>query len=455
MKRLLNIKYLRNALLCFSLGLFLCQLCQAQTQYLIEGTFTNHPFSNLFLYTYEGFEKIKVDSAFTNKEGFAQFKNIKSLDSNYELKVEHINTSLDLLPEKTAIIFSMNSIHDYQSLHFFAGKNNQSFSTFSQQKQRNSPKIEVLSMLMAKYDKGTAFYQTVAKEKSNLEKQQVDFINNLEGQAFVKKYIAWLAFLEDLDVATIKGTPQSIIEIQERFNRLKFEDKELQNSGLMHLLIINYYNLLEQKSNTETINLTTDKLVSELLVKEEILQLITKLLIKNFEDKGLLKEAEHLSLRILEENSCIVEDGLVRRLEQYRKMKVGSIAPDFKALTATSDNPILTSSDYTLIVFNAIDCNHCQMELPQLAALYPQLKDRGIEVVSISLDTDRAAYEQKKQQYDWVNYCDFKKWDSPLVQAYYVFNTPSFFLLNKDRQILLKPTSVADIRNYLNKKSIP
>jgi hypothetical protein len=38
--------------------------------------------------------------------------------------------------------------------------------------------------------------------------------------------------------------------------------------------------------------------------------------------------------------------------------------------------------------------------------------------------------------------CDFKKWLSPLVEACYVFSTPSQYLLNAKQEIILRPGSV-------------
>jgi len=38
-------------------------------------------------------------------------------------------------------------------------------------------------------------------------------------------------------------------------------------------------------------------------------------------------------------------------------------------------------------------------------------------------------------------YSDLKKWNSKIVKDYYVFATPTMFLLNNKRQIILPPSS--------------
>ena len=47
-------------------------------------------------------------------------------------------------------------------------------------------------------------------------------------------------------------------------------------------------------------------------------------------------------------------------------------------------------------------------------------------------------------------YCDYKKWDSKVAQEYYVFGTPTFYLLDNKREILLRPTSINQIDAWVD-----
>jgi hypothetical protein len=44
--------------------------------------------------------------------------------------------------------------------------------------------------------------------------------------------------------------------------------------------------------------------------------------------------------------------------------------------------------------------------------------------------------------FPFINSYDFNKWNSPIIQSYYVFGTPNMSLLNSIREILLLPNSV-------------
>jgi hypothetical protein len=68
-----------------------------------------------------------------------------------------------------------------------------------------------------------------------------------------------------------------------------------------------------------------------------------------------------------------------------------------------------------------------------------------MEFVFVSLDEDSNSFEQFANTLPFLSICDFKKWKSPIVESYYVFGTPTMFLLDNKREILLRPNSVQQI----------
>jgi hypothetical protein len=45
---------------------------------------------------------------------------------------------------------------------------------------------------------------------------------------------------------------------------------------------------------------------------------------------------------------------------------------------------------------------------------------------------------------------DLKKWDGTIVKDYYVFGTPTMYLLDKNRKIILRPNSVKQMDAWVD-----
>jgi thiol-disulfide isomerase/thioredoxin len=108
------------------------------------------------------------------------------------------------------------------------------------------------------------------------------------------------------------------------------------------------------------------------------------------------------------------------------------------------------NTPYTLVIFGASWCPKCMEELPQLIQNYVTWRNVGVEVVYISLDTDPSSFEQAVKTYPFFAYCDYKKWESKVAQDYYVFGTPTFYLLNNKREIILRPNSTTQMEAWVD-----
>jgi thiol-disulfide isomerase/thioredoxin len=137
-------------------------------------------------------------------------------------------------------------------------------------------------------------------------------------------------------------------------------------------------------------------------------------------------------------------------------MKKGNVAPDmeFRVNLKTSIPKLKKLSElkspYTLIVFGASWCETCKEEVPKIANLYSKWKGKGVEVVFVSLDETKEAFEQFVQLFPFTSYCDYGKWNSPIATSYYVFGTPTMFLLDAKREILLRPNSISQMDAWVD-----
>jgi hypothetical protein len=70
----------------------------------------------------------------------------------------------------------------------------------------------------------------------------------------------------------------------------------------------------------------------------------------------------------------------------------------------------------------------------------------------ISLDETPIEFANFAAGLPFISSCDYLKWNSIPVKDYFVYGTPSMFLLNKSNQIISRPTSVDQITKYLESK---
>ncbi len=116
-------------------------------------------------------------------------------------------------------------------------------------------------------------------------------------------------------------------------------------------------------------------------------------------------------------------------------------APEFE--TQDLDGNAVKLSDFkgkiVLLDFYAGWCGPCRTEMPNLRTLYAKYKDRGFEILGVSLDRtlDDAKGYVKGGGIKWT--CTWKEpggWKTPAAKQYGVTSIPAVFLIGKDGKII-------------------
>ncbi len=104
-----------------------------------------------------------------------------------------------------------------------------------------------------------------------------------------------------------------------------------------------------------------------------------------------------------------------------------------------------------LIVFYASWCPHCKDLMPELNNLYRNQKEKKFEVMAISLDDKKDDWLNfiKNNNLNWVNVSDLKGWRSKAASDYFIYATPTMFLLDSERKILGKPLTIDELKQLL------
>ncbi len=118
----------------------------------------------------------------------------------------------------------------------------------------------------------------------------------------------------------------------------------------------------------------------------------------------------------------------------------GEVAPDFSYVDLNQKEHNLSDFEgkWVLLDFWGSWCMPCRESNRDLTNLYAEYKDKGVEFISIALETNAASWKKAMAQDGLVwdqQYTDLKRMKSPIAQAYGVRNIPTLYLINPDGYI--------------------
>lgn len=313
-------------------------------------------------------------------------------------------------------------------------------------------KIDVLTQMLDIYPEGK-FFARVEKELQKEIKQKNKNINKViksNPDSFAGRY---LKAFRVIPVSEKLSDAEKIEYLEEKyFDYYKMDDLDLLNSNAYNEIVLNYFKIY--KSNNQDIYYKAGKKVLDEIFFGEpaIFNFVFEYILSGFESLGLDESAAKISV----EFGDLCSEGnesLKMRIKSNTDLAVGELAPEISTKTIDGQDFVLSDmeKDYTLIIFWATWCQHCNVALPRLAAAGNVFDSADMDIVTVSIDSEKDVLDAylTENKLPWKVVCEYKGWDGKIAIDYAVFATPLMVIVDKNMNIVAKPYNEERLYNFL------
>lgn len=434
-----------------------------QKEYRFDFTIESLPHEKLWMIFYYGDQQIRLDTAFTDNAGHVTFKLDDSDDIGmYRLEIDK-ERGLDFLYNKEDVAISAENDFRLEGIKVEKSRENQVFFDYYRHKFDLENRLDILGGFLRYYPSSDTFYHTVSNHARLLSIEYQDYLDRTltDHKDLLVARIIRFDQLPDIRPGEIDPGSQGFYR-SHYFDGVDLKDSLILNTPLLPVKIIDYLSLYVQPgiSREQQESLFIQAVDSLMKFSEgggKVREMIVNYLITGFQAYGFEGVLTHLVENYVLGQSCVSdqqEEKLRIRIEGFKKLAVGSPAPDFEIPDVKGEIVKLSNLKGKMIVlmFWASNCPHCKAILPEINNLSVQYSSKA-EFIGISVDEDEVSWRQavSENQLPFINVAELQGWDGEIIQDYYVYATPTFLVIGPDGLIAAKPVGLADLQAALQK----
>jgi thiol-disulfide isomerase/thioredoxin len=449
------------------LGIFCLPLWSLSQAYNLQLDIKNLSEKEIYLTDFYGDKNTFKDTTITDTSGFAVFTmQEKDQPGMYRVFLDK-NIFFDIVYNRENIRIKSNMEDLYESLVVVESHENKIYYDFLRKMNDYNRKFDLLAPVIDYYPRKDSFFVVARQEYDIVQGQMIHWIDST-AEVNPEKWVARIIQQRK----PIYFDP-SLNEFGRReyakahfFDHVDFTDVDLIRSNVYSSMAIEYMSLfsnpnMNQDQLQDEFVKAVDKIMYESMDNSMVYQFMVEYLVGGFEKYHFDKVLDYIAENYTPEQ-CENEDAatdLQTRLQRYAELSVGKKAPTIE-IADQEGNPVSLyelKSNYTLIIFWSSTCPHCLQTLPEIERLYDSsLKTKQLTIFTVSLDTDKAAWEEALQGHykEWINTSELKGWNTKAAVDYNVYATPTMFLLDKNNSILAKPITLGELNAALIKEDL-
>lgn len=430
----------------------------AQSQHSVTGIVSpkNDLVTRVILYQLKGSKQVYISNSKIDNDQFKLEIPQGTEAGMYRLSFSPVAFGfVDFLFGQENVSLKFDSRNLSNSVEFLTSEENKTYAnylaeTLKVQHKLDSLQIAFFGLKDKKQDEITI--DSYIKNLNIYTKTQNQYEEKTEGKLanhFIKasrKYFAPSLFV----------SPQEYLNSvkQHYFDFMDFDDSTLKNATFFSERAIEYVFYL---------NVSDDAQVQNALYKSAINEIIQKIG-ENYEVKSdiftsliyAFEQFENLTMTsfVIDEfysklPEHLKDKALVDEMRSKIKLAVGNSAPEI----TWEENGVqkklseLNVADNYILVFWSTTCSHCLQEIPKLYEF--SIENAAVHVVAVALEDNKTEFEQFSAKLStWTHILGLKKWENEMAKEYKINATPTYFILDKDKNIIAKPEHFEEVKAY-------
>jgi thiol-disulfide isomerase/thioredoxin len=432
----------------------------------VSGTFKTYSNQEIHLQGFDGFNTYVISSSRASIEGHIKIS-YTSNDVGMAYLIGPDDQSFLVVLSGEDIELQGDSFAHPESIQIIRGEQNKLFERYASEHPRREQALSAWVYLNRIYQSDSLFSShsrpsnDIVAEINRIKSEDENFLAQLDPDSYLHWYLPVRKTVSLVSVVAQFRTeeiPQTLASLR----ALDPTDNRLLRSGLLTDALQSHIWLIENSGPSldsvfVELNASMDIMIDYLADDPATLNSVMGFVYDLLEKRSLFTSAEYLALRLLTDFESSLRPDFAAKLESYRAMRIGNVAADipFSSHTWFPNRKAVNSlseldADFIVVVFATGWCPTCQQVIQSLVSDYPMWKEQGVELVAVSLDENLTTYKDAFGNAPFIVTTDLLGWDSPLAKSFHVYSIPTFYLLDPEQRIVLRPNSLEHLNTWVD-----
>lgn len=456
-------------ILIFNLGVS----AYSQSGYQIEGQINNYDGGTAYLAMMYGDSQYPIDSTSVYQGSF-RFEGPFSLESGVYLVVLPPEKSFFILigDHENAVSFQGDFNDVEGSLVFQGSEESQLYYEYLRFVQEQKVELERIKLQYEAQEKDSD-KMSILTEMQNLKSQVSSFEKSLVAKAPNSLTALMIRSEFPVEVPEFSGSPDEIQARKYRYYKKHFFDHiDLTDERLVRtprkILVDKVDSYLDKLTmqQPDSIIASVDFLLSRFQSAPASFRFyLTYIFNKYREAKSVGMDAiyvhiakEYIGKGQAEWINQKQIDEILAAVEAIEPTLIGKRAPNFTVQKRDGSDIDLgdIDSEFTVLFFWAPNCSHCQASMSTLQEFQERLREKGVSVFAVCTKVNES--EKNCWEYidaagltTWINASDQTGGNSSIHVLYNIKNTPSVFVLDRNKKILVKNIGVDQLEEVFKR----